>query len=110
MRKILNKLKNKWGIKSDWDAFVICLVFSLAGMAVVFVRKPIFHVLHITAATPLWIKVCVYLSIFFPTYQMNLLIFGALLGQFNFFLEKEKKLWRFLLGRKRSSQPISPVS
>ncbi len=110
MRKIVEKIKTKWGIKSDWQFIKINLVFALAGMCIVFVRKPLFHVLHITDLTPLWIKILVYIPILFPTYQINLLIFGFLFGEFDFFLEKEKRLWNFILGRKRSTQPISPIS
>ena len=110
MRKIIEKIKAKWGIKSDWRFFKINLIFALAGMCIVFVRKPLFHLLHITHSTPLWIKIAVYVPIFFPTYQMNLLIWGFILGEFEFVLEKEKRLWIFLLGRKRSTQPISPIS
>jgi hypothetical protein len=38
----------------------------------------------------------VYIPIVFPLYQINLLIFGFLLGQFEFFWEKEKALVRFV--------------
>ena len=110
MRKVIEKIKKKWGLKSNWQFFKINLIFSLAGMFVVFVRKPIFHLLHVTTATPLWIKILIYVPIFFPTYQMNLLILGFLFGEFEFFLEKEKRLWSFILGRKRSRQPISPTT
>lgn len=110
MRKVINKIKDKWGIKSDWQFFKINLIFSLAGMCIVFVRKPVFHLLHIADATPLWIKILVYIPILFPTYQINLLIFSFMLGEFEFFWKKEKDLWRFLLGKKNSSQPISPIS
>lgn len=110
MRKIVEKIKAKWGIHSDWRFFKINLIFALAGMCIVFVRKPIFHALHITHSTPLWLKIAIYILIFFPTYQMNLLIGGFILGEFEFVLEKEKRLWNFILGRKRSTQPITPVS
>jgi hypothetical protein len=105
MRKAIDKIKQKWGLKSDFQFFIINLVFALAGMSVVFVRKPIFHLLHITDHTSIWIKIGVYIPIFFPTYQINLLIYGFLFGQFAFFWDKEKRLWGFLLGRffKRAS-------
>lgn len=110
MRAFIDKVKAKWHIKSDYDFWMINLTFSLAGMFVVFVRKPMFHLLHITHQTPLWVKVPTYLLIFFPTYQINLLIIGFLLGQFDFFLDKQKKLIRFLSGKSRARQPISPLS
>ena len=101
------KLKKKWNIDSNWDFILIMIVFSIAGMSIVYVRRPLFHVLGITATTPFWIKFVAWLIIVFPTYQINLIIFGFLLGQFNFFWEKEKQMGRFFLrlaqGKRRSA-------
>ena len=101
------KLKKKWNIDSNWDFILIMIVFSIAGMSIVYVRRPLFHVLGITATTPFWIKFVIWLIIVFPTYQINLIIFGFLLGQFNFFWEKEKQMGRFfrrlVVGKKRSA-------
>ncbi len=71
-------------------------VFSLAGMAIVWVRKPIFYLLGITSKTAFIIKFFAWLIVVFPTYQINLLIFGFLFGKFSFFWEREKKFLRFL--------------
>jgi len=95
IQNIFTKLKNKWGIKSNWDFIAINIVFSLAGMAIVIVRKPLFLLLGFSAETPFWMKFLAWLAIVFPTYQINLLIFGFLLGQFGFFWDKEKKLFQF---------------
>jgi len=95
MKKVFQKLKSKWGIASNWDFFMINVVFAFAGSTIVFERKPIFTFLGITADTPLWIKVLVYIPLIIPLYQLNLIIFGALLGQFRFFWEKEKQLGRY---------------
>lgn len=97
------KLMKKWGVTSLWQFTRICIVFSLAGSIIVHERTPIFHMVGITHATPLWIKVCVYVPLIFPLYQLNLLMFGLLLGEFAFFLEKEKRLVRFLLRRRTAS-------
>lgn len=103
----VTRLKSKWGIESNWDFLLIMVVFSIAGMSIVFVRKPLFYVLGITEATPFWIKFFTWLLIVFPTYQINLIIFGFLLGQFEFFWEKEKQMCRFFArlftGKNRSA-------
>jgi hypothetical protein len=44
-----------------------------------------------------------YLLVIFPLYQVLLLVYGALFGQFRFFWKKEKQLlllFRRLLGRR----------
>ena len=91
----VNRLKKKWNIERNVDFFVIMLVFSIAGMTIVFERRPLFHMFGIKATTPFWIKFFVWLAVVFPSYQINLIIFGFLMGQFDFFWEKEKKLGRF---------------
>jgi len=97
MGKRFAHLKQKWGLKSNRDVFVIMIVFSIAGMSIVFVRKPLFHLLGVTPETPFLLKFLLWLLIVFPTYQINLIIFGTLLGQFKFFWEKEKQMGRYLL-------------
>jgi len=97
MKNTIVRLKAKWRITSNLDFFLILIVFSIAGMNISFCRKPIFSLIGIKATTPLWIKTLVYIPLIVPLYQISLLIFGALLGQFAFFWEKEKKLGRFLL-------------
>lgn len=96
------KLKNKWNISSTKDFILIMLVFSIAGMAIGFERKIVFHIFGIDK-DPMWIKVLVYVPLIVPIYQLNLLIFGFLLGQFEFFLEKEKRLLKFLVNKIRPS-------
>ena len=96
MLRWTEKLKQKWNIERNSDFFLILLVFSLAGMSIGFERKPIFHMLGITKATPFWVKTLVYIPLIPPIYQMNLLIYGFFLGQFQFFWEKEKKIIKFL--------------
>jgi len=103
----IDYLKKKWSISSNWDFFLILVVFSIAGMSIVFVRKPLYHLLGITAETAGWIKFFAWISIVFPTYQINLLIFGFFLGQFNFFWKKGKQMGKFFLhllpGKKSSA-------
>ena len=94
------RLKQKWNIQNDWDFWMIMLTFSMAGMAIMPARKVIFHLVGITPQTPLWVKILVYVPLIPPAYQLGLLLFGTLLGQFRFFWEKEKQLVRFLIGRK----------
>lgn len=95
MKRVFEYLKVKWGINTVWDFIAINFVFALAGMFIVFERKPIFHLFGIEKETAFWIKACVYVPVVFPLYQLNLLIFGFLFGKFPFFWEKEKQIARF---------------
>ncbi len=91
----VKKLKTKWNIRTNTDFILIMLVFSMAGMFIGTERHFVFHAFGIDK-DPMWVKVLVYIPLIFPLYQLNLLVFGFLLGQFGFFLEKEKKLVRFI--------------
>ena len=99
--KFIQRMKTKYNVETTFELCAILAVFSLAGMAIILVRKPIFHWLGITGTTPFILKFLAWLAVVFPTYQINLLIFGFLFGQFHFFWEREKGLWRFLLRRQK---------
>jgi len=90
----LEKLKEKWGLKSLFQVIMILLVFSFTGMTVVFIRPLIFTWIGFDDQTPIFAKSITYLLLIFPLYQILILVFGGLLGQFSFFWEKEKKLFR----------------
>lgn len=90
----LEKLKRRWGVASSWQVVVILVVFSLAGSSILFVKDPLYRLLHIPANASLWIKIPVTILI----YQVLLLAWGAVFGHFSFFWAKEKRLFRLLFG------------
>jgi len=92
----VNRLKKKWGIANTMDIILILVVFSLAGSSIVFVRKPVFNLLDINNSH-FAVKATIYLLTVFPCYQAFLLIYGTLLGQFQFFWDKEKKMGKWII-------------
>jgi hypothetical protein len=98
----LQKLKEKWGLKSIFQVLMVLIVFSLTGMTVVLVRPVVFSWFGFDQETSFWTKAITYLLLIFPMYQILILVFGALLGQFAFFWEKEKKLLKIILRPFRS--------
>ena len=92
----VSKLKTKWHIATNKDFIIIMLVFSLAGMGICVVRPVFFHLLHIDRS-PLWEKIVIYPFLVVPTYYVGLLIFGFLLGQFEFFRKFALKTLRRVL-------------
>ncbi|MGB3618453.1 MAG: DUF6787 family protein [Catalinimonas sp.] len=94
----LQRLKTRWGVDSLWQVAIIFLVFGLTGSTSVYVRRPVFDLFGITPDTPLWITAPLYVLTIFPAYQVLLLAYGWLFGQFRFFWNIEKKmLQRFRL-------------
>lgn len=91
------QLQQKWAMSSVWQVIAVLVVFTLAGSTVVFLRKYLFVLLGFTPKTSFWWKVLTYLFFVFPAYQLLLLVYGFLLGQFSFFYQKEKKMMNWLI-------------
>jgi len=98
---LFSKLENKWKVTYRWELITIFIVFALTGSSSVFVGRPLIKFIGITKENlnPIvyWI---LYIIIGLIFYQILLVCFGWLFGQFQFFWNFEKKmLRRFGLGR-----------
>ena len=98
---IFKKLEHKWILTYRWEMIRVFIVFAITGSSSVFVGRPIMKIIGITKENlnPFiyWILFIIIGLIF---YQVLLVSFGWLFGQFNFFWEFEKKmLKRFGLGK-----------
>ena len=103
---MVERLKTKWGINSNWDVLAILIVFAISGSSILFVKPLWYSLFNITEDTPTWIRVTVWIAMVFPTYQAFLLIYGFLLGQFKFFWAKEKAMYNAVanLFRKKKTE------
>lgn len=91
---MVKKLKKRWNIESNWQFILILTVFSLTGMATLWVRKTIWPYLGLPPDTSFFVKAPLYILIIFPAYQILQLIIAFFFGQFRFFWEFEKKMFR----------------
>ncbi len=89
----MEKLKQRWGITSNWQVIIIFIVFSVTGSVSLFVGKPIIKILGISKEnldpTLYWIF---YIFVGFIFYQIFLILIGWVFGQFTFFWNMEKKM------------------
>lgn len=93
----MEKLKKRWGISSNFQIAVIFLVFSITGSASLYVARPIIKQLGITKENlPAFLYWVLFVLISFISYQIMLVLFGWLFGQFKFFWNMEKKMIRRL--------------
>jgi manganese efflux pump family protein len=91
----MENFKNRWNITSNWQVFVILVVFAITGSTAAFLSKPILSLFGITkTATSAWIYYPLYILLIFPVYQILLVGFGFLFGQHSFFWAFEKKMLR----------------
>jgi hypothetical protein len=100
--------KERWNIKSNWQLFVIILVFAITGSSAAYLSKPILLTFGISKnSVSAWEYYPLYILLIFPVYQILLVAYGFIFGQFTFFWAFEKKMLRscglgFLLPKKEN--------
>ncbi|MDB5257946.1 MAG: hypothetical protein JWM14_2641 [Chitinophagaceae bacterium] len=86
------KLKEKWLLKSNLQFFIIIVLFSITGSSSIRVARPILDVLGIHDTMAWYVYWPLRILIVFPAYQLLFMIFGTLLGQWEFAWRFEKKM------------------
>lgn len=87
--------KKRWNIHSNWQVFIILVVFAVTGSTAAYLSKPVLALFGITKDTVSgWIYYPLYIILIFPVYQVLLVGYGFLFGQFTFFWAFEKKMLR----------------
>ena len=93
----MEKLKQRWNIKSNKQLLIIFVVFAITGSTAALISKPILTVFGIIKdEISNWIYFPLYIILIFPVYQVLLVSFGFIFGQHKFFWEFEKKMLRGL--------------
>lgn len=95
----MKKLKERWGISSGFQVMLIILVFGLTGSSSVYVAKPILEwagFARMNFSPDFWWGGFTYyflrIILIFPVYQVLLVAYGWLFGQFKFFWAFEKTM------------------
>ena len=89
--------KERWNITSNKQMFIILVVFTITGPTSALLSKPILGLFGILKdSVSNWIYYPLYILLIFPVYQVLLVSFGFLFGQFKFFWAFEKKMIRSL--------------
>lgn len=96
----IEKLRQRWKVKSTFQVIIILVVFACTGTTIALIKKPIFAGLYPDGDIPTWIKI-MYWVLILPIYNVVLLVYGFLFGQFKFFWEFEKRMFRRITGRKQ---------
>lgn len=104
----MGNFRERWNIKSNWQLAVIFVVFAVTGSSAAYLSKPILGLFDINKdSVSAWIYYPLYIILIFPVYQVLLVSYGFIFGQFDFFWAFEKKMLRscglgFLVKQKRS--------
>ncbi len=93
----MERLGTRWGV-GPGRVLLILLVFACTGFTVMFLKKPIVAFFAGEGEQPVLFTVLYYILIL-PVYNVILLVYGALFGQFKFFWEFEKRMLARMTGR-----------
>jgi hypothetical protein len=94
--KIINKLKQRWGITSTFQVVIILVVFACTGTSVLWVEALVRNLFGVPPDLYWYWSVALFVVLTLPLYNLLLLIFGFIFGQFAFFWNFEKKMIRRL--------------
>jgi len=89
----MNKLKQRWGITSNWQLVVIFIVFAINGSLSAKISDYLMGILGLTKENLHWIPYYIILLVLvLPLYPFMLMAFGYLFGQSGFFFPFAKKM------------------
>lgn len=101
---MFEKLKSRWNLKNTYQVAVVLLVFACTGFTVLFLKKPIVSWISGSEENNTLFTILYYIFIL-PVYNVILLVYGFVFGQFAFFWQFEKKMWYRMTGKKTKDDP-----
>ncbi len=103
----IEKLQSRWNLGSARQVVLVLLVFALTGTTVAVVKEPVSGFIGLGQMNKL-LSTIIYLIVVLPLYQVLLLVYAFVFGQFRFFWEFEKKTARRIVsvftGNKKSPE------
>ncbi|WP_026450070.1 DUF6787 family protein [Aequorivita capsosiphonis] len=90
----MKKLKERWNVQTNGQLFIIFLVFAITGSSAAKLAAPITEFLEIKRELGWYVYWPFRILIIFPVYQVLLVLFGWVFGEFEFFWGFEKKMLR----------------
>jgi len=99
---MFEKLKSRWNLKNTWQVIIVLIVFALTGTTVLLIKKPLFALWFPDGEIPVIFSIIYYILIL-PIYNMFLLFYGFIFGQFSFFWNFEKKTFNRMFNRKKDN-------
>jgi hypothetical protein len=98
---MLNRLKQRWQVGTG-QVIIILLVFACTGFTVLFLKEPVLSLIAPKEDRSIWFAIGYYLVIL-PVYNIILLCYGFLFGQFTFFWAFEKRMFNRIFKNKKAN-------
>lgn len=87
-------------MKSTTQVIIVLIVFACTGTTVLLIKRPLFAYWFPDGEKPLWASIT-YFILILPVYNVFLLFYGFVFGQFKFFWEFEKKFFKRIFGGRK---------
>lgn len=89
----MEKLRQRWNLKSNFDIVLILIAFSINGSFAAYIARPLTEFIGLAKETTNpWLFWPVRILLVFVVYQTTLPLVGFCVGQFKFFWAMEKKM------------------
>ncbi len=99
----IEKLRARWKLKSAAQVMIVLLVFACTGFTILFIKRPILNWLAGEQGDSTLATVLYYFFIL-PLYNIILLGYGFVFGQFRFFWEFEKRFMERFFKRSKKEK------
>ena len=76
-----------------WQVIIVLVVFACTGFTVLFIKTPILNLITGGGEKEWWMTV-IYILLILPIYNIILLAYGFVFGQFAFFWKYEQRMFR----------------
>ena len=88
----MQKLQTRWKVNSAFQVVIILVVFACTGFTVLFLKRPLFQYWFEDGPIPV-AATTIYYILILPVYNIFLLLYGFVFGQFRFFWDFEKRFF-----------------
>ena len=92
----MKKLKERWGITSNFQIVIIFIVFGITGSVSAYISGPLTNIIIGESDFHWLIKLLIRIVVLTPIYQVLLLFFGYIFFQYRFFYNFVKKFMSIL--------------
>ncbi|MBL7842983.1 MAG: prolipoprotein diacylglyceryl transferase [Cyclobacteriaceae bacterium] len=108
MAQWIEKLKSRWNLKSTGQVVLVLIVFACTGTTVLLIKRPLFAYWFPDGEKPVWATIT-YFILILPVYNVFLLFYGFVFGQFRFFWDFEKRFFSRIFSTRdnRKNKPNS---
>jgi hypothetical protein len=99
----MERLRQRWKLENFGQVIIVLIVFACTGFTVFFIKKPLLHFLA-GAEGDTWTVSLLYYIFILPLYNLLLLAYGFVFGQFEFFWKFEARFFNRLLSAFKSKR------